>query len=300
MIRITLTSIALAVMAQAATLDAQKEKPRRCVTLAKTWDAAVAEAKLLNVPIVVHSHGFYCPPCWGMHAAVMENKKYIKFAERYTVEVACVSRLQEGVKKEDRKAATYEAKGPDGQVANYLVHWPGMTVEAMAAISRSPAGRYNNTGKVPYTCIVDPHTLKELKHWKGGTSAKSIMEEVKTAHKALEKAHGRGVSRKDLARFEDVERELPALVERGDYARAIKALEKAAGSKPPAALAERVAASRERVVDAARQALDAIRAEADPAAAAKALKKLMRKLRGTGLDADAKALLEKLGAAQGR
>lgn len=29
-----------------------------CVTFAKTWDAAVEEAKLLNVPIVVHSHGF--------------------------------------------------------------------------------------------------------------------------------------------------------------------------------------------------------------------------------------------------
>jgi hypothetical protein len=29
-----------------------------CVKFAKTWEAAVAEAKLLNVPIVVHSHGF--------------------------------------------------------------------------------------------------------------------------------------------------------------------------------------------------------------------------------------------------
>jgi hypothetical protein len=35
------------------------EKPKPSVTYAKTWDAAVEEAKLLNVPIVVHSHGFY-------------------------------------------------------------------------------------------------------------------------------------------------------------------------------------------------------------------------------------------------
>jgi hypothetical protein len=28
------------------------------VTYAKSWDAAVKEARLLNVPIVVHSHGF--------------------------------------------------------------------------------------------------------------------------------------------------------------------------------------------------------------------------------------------------
>jgi len=29
------------------------------VRLAKTWDGAVAEAKMLRVPIVVHLHGFY-------------------------------------------------------------------------------------------------------------------------------------------------------------------------------------------------------------------------------------------------
>jgi hypothetical protein len=36
-----------------------KDKPKATVTFAKTWDAALEEAKLLNVPIVVHSHGFY-------------------------------------------------------------------------------------------------------------------------------------------------------------------------------------------------------------------------------------------------
>ena len=29
------------------------------VAYAKSWDLAVAEAKTLNVPMVVHSHGFY-------------------------------------------------------------------------------------------------------------------------------------------------------------------------------------------------------------------------------------------------
>ena len=35
------------------------DKPEPSVTYAKTWEAAVEEAKLLNLPIVVHSHGFY-------------------------------------------------------------------------------------------------------------------------------------------------------------------------------------------------------------------------------------------------
>jgi hypothetical protein len=34
------------------------DKPEPSVTYARGWDAAVEEAKLLNVPIVVHSHGF--------------------------------------------------------------------------------------------------------------------------------------------------------------------------------------------------------------------------------------------------
>ncbi len=32
--------------------------PEPNVNYAKPWDAAVEEAKLLNVPIVAHSHGF--------------------------------------------------------------------------------------------------------------------------------------------------------------------------------------------------------------------------------------------------
>ncbi len=38
---------------------AEKVKIKPSVTYAKTWEAAVDEGKLLNVPLVVHSHGFY-------------------------------------------------------------------------------------------------------------------------------------------------------------------------------------------------------------------------------------------------
>ena len=74
--------------AEAGSKDAE---PVTCVTLAKTWDEAVAEARMLSVPIVVHSHGFYCGPCWGMHSSVMCNDKYIGFADDNTVEVISLS-----------------------------------------------------------------------------------------------------------------------------------------------------------------------------------------------------------------
>lgn len=35
------------------------DKPEPSVTYVRTWDEAVEEAKLLNLPIVVHNHGFY-------------------------------------------------------------------------------------------------------------------------------------------------------------------------------------------------------------------------------------------------
>ena len=46
-------------VALTAALGMAKPKTKPSVTYAPSWDAAVAEAKLLNLPIVVHSHGFY-------------------------------------------------------------------------------------------------------------------------------------------------------------------------------------------------------------------------------------------------
>jgi len=51
--------ILIAAAAVCAAPGAAKDKPKPSVVYAKSWDAAVEEAKALNVPIVVHSHGFY-------------------------------------------------------------------------------------------------------------------------------------------------------------------------------------------------------------------------------------------------
>ena len=50
------TMLAVALLTAAAA--AGPKKPKDSVTYAKSWEAAVAEAKMLNVPLVVHSHGF--------------------------------------------------------------------------------------------------------------------------------------------------------------------------------------------------------------------------------------------------
>jgi len=53
--RMLTTTFAVALLASASLAG---PKVKDSVNYAKSWDAAVAEAKLLNIPIVVHSHGF--------------------------------------------------------------------------------------------------------------------------------------------------------------------------------------------------------------------------------------------------
>lgn len=52
-------SAAILLLSSSLAFSGGKAKPEPSVTFAKSWDAAVEEAKLLNLPIVVHSHGFY-------------------------------------------------------------------------------------------------------------------------------------------------------------------------------------------------------------------------------------------------
>lgn len=60
-VALALASALLAAGVGAVTLGealAGKDEPKPTVRFAKTWDLAVAEAKTLNVPIVLHNHGF--------------------------------------------------------------------------------------------------------------------------------------------------------------------------------------------------------------------------------------------------
>lgn len=274
-------------------------EPVECVRLARSWDDAVAEAKALNLPIVVHSHGFYCGPCWGMHSAVMCNKKYRKFSEANTVEVIVLSRLQEGIDKQDPRAATYTARRK-GKEVSMLCELPGLTVEEALALPRTKAGQYNDTGGVPFTCVVDPHTLEEVKRFQGGTSAKTVMEAVEAAREQLEEDHGDGFSRKVLNDLRDDIDDAWDRVAKGDYAKAVSKLDKA-GRKAddwPDYLRDRLTAARSEILVEAAHALDEIEAlgATDRVQAKRRIRRLRAKLGGTGLEDRAAALYESLSA----
>ena len=251
-------------------------EPVTSVNLAKTWESAIEEAKSLNVPVVVHSHGFYCGPCWGMHSAVMCNKKYIEFAGENTVEVISLDRLDEGIEKKDKRAETYEAK-VNGEKVQYMVEFPGLTSEQMLALHKSKASSFNDTGKIPYTCLVDPWTETQITHWSGGQSAQTIIEAITEARKTLTKDHGKGVARKDIRVLTDAEEDAAAKVAKGDFAGGLDLLAKVntKAEKWPDSLKERLTASRAKIVEQAEKALAG-------------------KLKGTGLEAKAKEMLASL------
>ena len=51
-------TLMMAAILAVATAGYAKPKLHDSVNFAPTWEKAVEEAKLLNVPIVVHNHGF--------------------------------------------------------------------------------------------------------------------------------------------------------------------------------------------------------------------------------------------------
>jgi len=233
-----------------------------------------------------------------MHRSVLQNKKYISFHEENTVEVIALGRLQEGIDAEDQKAETYTAKDDQGNDVEYLVEFPGMTVKDMLDLSRSKAGSYNNTGRIPYTCVVNPYTLEEMESWSGGQSAKTIMESVKAHKKELEDQYGPSTSRKVLNKMREEAADVRASLAEGDHWKALTSTEKLAKSaeKYGPGVQKLVSDLQGEVLGATGKRLDELEAMLggeDAAKAEREIKKLARALRGTALEERAAALEEK-------
>ena len=76
-----------------------------------------------------------------MHSAVLQNKKYVKFSNKSTVEVISLSGLDKAVKNLDRKAKTYKGKDAGGKEVELMVAWPNLTYDEIMALRSSKAGQ---------------------------------------------------------------------------------------------------------------------------------------------------------------
>lgn len=232
-----------------------------------------------------------------MHGSVLQNKKYIKFSEENTVEVMVMSQLDKGIEAGDKRAGTYKAKDEQGNEVEYLLEFPGLTVAELNAFGGTKAGTYNTTGRIPYTAIVNPHTLAEISNIPGGFAVGKLTDAVEEAKKTLNKEHGPSLSRKDLEKLEKQISEIREDTAEGNFVKAFGAmgkLEKSA-AKEPEQVQAKVAGVKAEVVEAAGKKLDELEAligRGEGKAAARELGSLARSLKGTDLEERANALLD--------
>jgi hypothetical protein len=234
-----------------------------------------------------------------MHSAVLQNEDYIKFSDENTVEVIALSRLDEAISKNESKAGEYDAKDDEGKPVKRMREYPSLTKDEMLALDRSKAASYNNTGKIPFTCIVNPWDEAEMQRFSGGQSAKTIMEAAVAAKKSLNASKGPSLSRPVLKKFDlDSKKLLEAMPKAGsaktltDFNKVVKGLGKDAAAMKPAT--DKVLAT---ILEAVTKDLDDAEAAlggGDAAAAKKILDKLAPALKGTELEARVKELLTKV------
>jgi hypothetical protein len=280
--------------------EAAEPNPVRVAAYATSWAAAIKDAKARVVPIVVHSHGIYCPGCHRVHAGILSDIEYMDFTYENATEVLVMDRIDEAVEKGEPAAAAREVK-LGGKTISYLVNFPWLTLQDLLALNASKAGTYNKAGSLPYTCLVDPFTELEMQAWKGWqVTASQIKEGITQAREKLTKEHGKGKPRVELKTLNDVAAASAAKLEKGDFAGALDpytALRKRAEKELWAVrLWERIEKAQEAIIAAATEALDDLEADKDlDLAKAKAdLTALLPRLRGTGLEKRAKELLATL------
>ncbi|MEZ5989770.1 MAG: hypothetical protein R3F30_11735 [Planctomycetota bacterium] len=230
---------------------------------------------------------------------MLRNKKYIKHADDNTVEVISLSRLQEGIDKKEKLAETYTEEDVDGKEVEYLVEYPGMQPAEMIALSQSKASTYNKTGKIPYTAIVDPFTLEEIRNQSGGYSAKSLIEWTEEAKKQIEEQHGKPkLTRGDLADVQEAVDKSAKKLAKDDYKGALGELEKLEKKTAewPAESTRPLKVQHDKILGIGREKLQEAQGltDSDPKKAKTELMRLSIKFKGTEIGDEADKLLSEL------
>ena len=189
------------------------KKPVVCVKLQKDWKKTVERARLLQVPIVIHSHKLDDRDSWKLHETVLQSKKYVRFAKNNCLDLVILDELEsfaEKVRKDldvdeddlwaDQKLAKHEQlrsrlwdySGRDdfGRKGQFLVYFPGLTIVDLKTLATSDAREFNYTGSHPFTIVIDPFSLGEVKALRSVYKLKELTKAIEAAKAALSKQHG--------------------------------------------------------------------------------------------------------------
>lgn len=234
-----------------------------------------------------------------MHRAVFENKAYIRFSRENCVEVMAMQDIERALAEKPKRAETYKTKDAYGDEIECFVKFPGVTIDQMRELIEGPALGYMEGSLMPYTGVVDPHTLKAIGGVKRGEpyTASHFIDVIRPHVKALKEKYGAGIDRKawDGIHARLVKVDL-ALGENGvDRAMALhNEMVKLAGARPPDALKRRLESTLEVILGDAGERLDTLEARTAKGEGAKVkreLAKLAKALQGTKLEKRAAAAL---------
>ena len=237
-----------------------------------------------------------------MHGAVLQKDDYIKFAYENSVDVLSMGDLDRAIQANEKKAGTYDGVDEEGNPVKFMVEWPGLTAADISGMRSTKAGTYNDTGGIPYTAIVNPHTEERMKALPGGRSAGQVIDAITEVKEKLEKKYGPSLSRKDLDKVYECKAECAELIEKKGISKALIHLNKNAKklSKKGEKLAEMVEAYKAELLEVAGEELDKANDlidEGEMSQAKKILASLKTGVKKTPLEARITELYAKIKAA---
>ena len=220
---------------------------------------------------------------------MLQGSVYIKFAQAHTVEVICMEEIDKALAEKNRLVRTFKETDAYGDDVEHLAELPGLTIEDLQSLRNSRAEDYVKGNRMPYTTIVDPHTLKAMEEFQGGYSAKELMERVKRQFDTLKATHGAGLDRKVWRSAARAQVEIDLLLGEDKLEKAMSVYRQLAKETTgaPEPLPARVAASLEVILDDAAKRLDVIERRLGAGATSKVkseLRALQRALAGTRLE----------------
>lgn len=228
---------------------------------------------------------------------MLDNASYIRFSRESCVEVMCMKDIEQAVVEKPDRAKTYKAKDPYGDEIECFECCPGVTIKQMLALHEGKPLEYMKGPLMPYTAVVDPHTLADLGGIERGeaTSADAFIAVISRHAKALAEQHGKGVDSKLWVYVADAQTRIDLLLGEEKLEKAfalLLELEKKT-ARQHETVQKKVGATREAVLSDAAGRLDALEKRmeggrgADVRAEARWLAKL---LKGTELADRASAI----------
>lgn len=230
-----------------------------------------------------------------MHQGVLQNKSYIRFAEKNTVEVICMQDLDRALADNNPQIKTYQARDRYGDDVAYLLKFPGLTVDDIRNLANSDALEYMEGRLMPATVVVNPHTLEKMGGiMRGMNRTPQFVAAIEPHVKELKTRYGPGIDRKLWDDVSEGQVVIDRMLGDGKIVEAMGVYRTLGRGvvRQPDALKRRVEASLEVILDDAKKRLDEL--EGSGRKAAGELNRLARALRDTPLEKRALDLVSAL------